>query len=262
MKRLFNSFIPVFLLAGIFLSGCEEQLTIFEGPYHVRFSGTSASVSEDATTVTTVQVHFAGPSPAEDIQVEFSVTGGVAGTDFEFVGSSGTTVTIPAGEFFATFSVRPVDNLVADGNKTIVFEITSVSGGLSAGLGLVGKKFTYTIVDNDCPFEVANFTGTYDCDEPGYGVYEVTLEAGAEPNTVLINNFWDAGATIYVVFDPDSNTLEVPDQPTGLDFGGPLHVMGSGTYAACDGNFSYNYVVYRPSDGTVFDDNTHTYTKR
>ncbi len=260
MKSIFRKF-SLLLLTVMFTTACEEQFTLFEGPYHVRFSGSSASVSENSTTPTNIQVHFAGPVTSEDIQVELTISGGVQDEDFELsVGSN--TITIPAGEFFASFTVLPIDNVVADGNKTIIFEITSVSGGYQPGLGLVGKKFTYTIVDNDCPFEVSNFTGTYNCDEPDYGVYEVTLSPGSLPNSVKINNFWDYGLTIYVVFDPGSNVVEVPDQPTGISSSGsPLHVVGTGTYAACEGTFSYNYRIYRLSDGYVFDENTHTYTK-
>lgn len=263
MKRIFKQLsLTLVLSAATFMMACEEELVTFEGPYHARFTGTSATVTEGSGTESAISVHYAGPEPSEAINIEFSISGGTVGEDFELAGGS-TTVTIPAGEFFGSFTVSPIDNFETDGNKSIVFEITSVSGGIDAGLGLVGKKFTYNITDDDCDFEVSNFTGTYDCDEPGYAVYEVALAAGEDPNTVVVSNFWDyAVASIYIVFDPNSNELEVPDQPIGLTSGGsPLHAVGSGTYTACDGNFKYDYTVYRLSDGAVFDENTHTYTK-
>lgn len=263
MKQYFKSILKsVILLAAVLFTSCEEELTIFKGPYHVRFSSTGSSVNENATAATTVKLHFAGPVPKEAINIEYSVSGGTAGTDFTLTG--GSTLTIPAGEFFTSFTVTPINNLTATGNKVVTFEITSVSGGNTAGLGLVGKKFTYTIVDDDCPFETENFTGAYSCDEPGYAVYDVVLEAGDEPNTIVVTNFWDySNASIVVEFDPNSNVITVPDQPIGLtSSGSPLHAVGSGTYTACNGNFKYDYTVYRKSDGAVFDENTHTYTRK
>ncbi len=263
MKKIFYKLASIALFSSaLFMVSCEEELTVFEGPFHARFSGSATSVNENATTETTIQVHYAGPKPTEAITVDFSVSGGTAGTDFNLIGSQ--SLTIPAGDFFASFKVSPINNVVASGNKVITFEITSVSGGVTAGLGLVGKKYTYTIVDDDCPFEVENFVGVYDCDEPGYAVYDVELAAGTEPNTIVVSNFWDYSvASIYIVFDPNSNTITVPDQPIGLtSSGSPLHAVGSGTYTACDGNFTYDYVIYRLSDDTVFDDNTHTYTRQ
>lgn len=253
--------IAILVLATIVV-GCDEELTIFEGPYHARFSGTSVSVNESASTENTIRIHFAGPKPTEPITVEFSVTGGVAGTDFNLIGSN--SLTIPAGDFFASFKVSPINNNVASGNRVITFEITSVSNGISAGLGLVGKKYTYTIVDDDCPFVVSNFTGTLSAIEPGYGTYDVaSAEDPSNPNAIIIDNFWDFGGVVKYVFDPASNKVDLPTQDVVM--GGTTYVVssgGQGTYEACNSKFVVPYKVNRKSDNALFDDNTHTFTKK
>jgi hypothetical protein len=257
------SSIAILVLATIVV-GCDEELTVFEGPYHARFSGTSASVNESATTETTIQVHFAGPKPTEAITIEFSVTGGAAGTDFNLIGSN--SLTIPAGEYFASFKVSPINDDVASGNKVITFEITSVSNGISAGLGLVGKKYNYTIVDDDCPFKVSNFTGTLVAVEPGYSgsPYDVSsAEDPTNPNAIIIDNFWDYGGEVKYIFDPASNKVDLPTQDVVM--GGDTYVVssgGQGLYEACNNKFVVPYKVTLKANGSVQDENTHTFTKK
>jgi len=250
------------LFMAIFIVGCEEQLTVFEGPYHVRFTGTSSSQKESSISETVIKIHYAGSQPAESIQVDFSFTGGTEGVDFTLIG--GTSLTIPAGEWFTSFSVKPIDNQVADGDKVITFEITSVSGDISAGLGLVGKKFTYTITDDDCPFKVDYFIGTLVCQEPGYAgsPYDVgsTVDPG-NPNAIIIDNFWDYGGEVKYIFDPATNKVDLPTQ--NVVMGGDTYVVssnGQGTYEACSKKFIVPYKVSFAGD--VYDENTHTFTKK
>lgn len=263
MKQYFKSILKsVILSAAVLFTSCEEELTIFKGPYHVRFSSASSSVNENATTATTVKLHFAGPAPKEAISIEYSVSGGTAGTDFTLTG--GSALTIPAGEFFTSFTVAPINNLIASGNKVITFEITSVSGGNTAGLGLVGKKFAYTIVDDDCAFDRSEFVGTYDVLEPGYGTYEVSsAEDPDDANAIIIDNFWDFGGVVRYVFDPNTNQVTLPTQDVTM--GETVYVVegsAAGTYEACTGKFVVPYFVKAKATGSILDDNIHTFTKQ
>lgn len=261
MKTIISKIIAILFLATSMV-GCEEQLTVFEGPYHARFTGTSASIKESSTVPATIKIHYAGPKPKESIKVDFSVSGGAAGVDFNLVG--GTSATIPSGDFFTSFQVTPIDNLVAGGDKVITFEITTVSGGISAGLGLIGKKFALTISDDDCPFKREYFTGTLTCVEPGYSgsPYEVTSTADpSNANAIIIDNFWDYGGVVKYVFDPATNKVTLPTQ--NVVMGGDTYVVssaGQATYEACSKKF---VVPYRVSfNGDIYDENTHTFTKK
>ncbi len=259
MKTIISKIIAILFLATSMM-GCEEQLTVFEGPYHARFTGTAASIKESSTTPATIKIHYAGPKPTESIKVDFSVSGGTAGVDFNLVG--GTSVTIPSGNFFTSFQVTPIDNLVAGGDKVLTFEITNVSGGISAGLGLVGRKFDLTITDDDCPFKREYFTGILSCVEPGYGTYDVgsTIDP-SNANAIIIDNFWNSGGVVKYIFDPATNKVDLPTQ--NVVMGGDTYVVssnGQATYEACSKKF---VVPYRVSlDGDIQDENTHTFSKK
>lgn len=146
---LIAKILTAFVLVVVVAVACEEKQTIFDGPYYVRFTNTSASIAENATSNSTIRLHAASPKRGSEIEVKLSVQGGTEGVDFDFV-QGGTTLTIPAGEYFTQFVIAPIDNDINDGAKTIRFTIESVSGGLDAGFGLVGKTFTYSITDDDC----------------------------------------------------------------------------------------------------------------
>jgi len=149
MKKMIYKITSIAMLMLVTLVACEEKLTIFEGPYHVRFTNTSATIDENKPAGTSIQLHFAGPKTEEAINVTLKVEGGQEGVDFKFL-EGGTSISIPSGNFFTSIKVAAIDNDENDGNKTVVFTIESVSGGFSAGLGLVGKTFTLTIKDDDC----------------------------------------------------------------------------------------------------------------
>lgn len=151
MKKTISRIASIAILFfATFMVACEEELTVFEGPYHVRFTTTSSTLDENKAAGGIIKLHFAGTKPSSSIEVKLSVSGGQEGVDFVFL-EGGTTLTIPSGDFFTSFKVAAVDNDENDGNKTITFTIESVSGGFDAGLGLVGKTYVLTIKDDDCP---------------------------------------------------------------------------------------------------------------
>lgn len=159
MKNLISKIAPIAILFfATFMIACEEELTVFNGPYHVRFTTTSSTIDENKVAGGIINLHFAGTKQSSAIEVKLTVEGGKEGVDFVFL-EGGTTLTIPANDFFTNFKIAAVDNNVNDGNKKIIFTIASVSGGFGAGLGLVGKKYTLTIKDDDCP--IPSLAGKY-----------------------------------------------------------------------------------------------------
>jgi len=153
--------IKTLLILGLVfvMTGCFDEFgTTFEGPFHARFTNTSGNGAENDPNPVSVSVHFAGPQQSGAITVQYSMEGtAVEGVDFTVNGTIGT-LDIPAGESFGEVNLSMINNDVEDGDKTVTFTITSVSGGFEAGHGLVGKTFDFTIADDDCS---PNIAGTW-----------------------------------------------------------------------------------------------------
>ncbi len=164
MKNI-NKIFGVLLIAVVTMVGCsEEELTTV--PKHVRFTDASGAIGEADAEPFKVSVHLAAPIQSEEVTIGYEITGGTAvdGTDYTIDG--GNSITIPGGELFASFNVITIDNFESDGNKTVEFTITSVSGDATIGLGLLGKTFTLSINDDDCS---PNLAGTYSVSTVGCG---------------------------------------------------------------------------------------------
>jgi hypothetical protein len=111
-------------------------------------------------------------------------------------------------------------------------------------------------------FNLAAFTGAYNCDEPGYKVYPVNFTI-ADCETITNDNFWDAGFSVDYVFDADAGTVTIPTQeidatPFGL---GKLNVEGTGTFNTEDMSFFVDYVITSQADGSEIEAKRHTFTK-
>jgi hypothetical protein len=246
------------LFMAIFIVGCEEQLTVFEGPYHVRFTTTASTIDENKPDGGTINLHFAGTKPSSPIDVTLSVEGGQEGVDFIFL-EGGTSLTIPAGDFFTSFKVAAVNNDVNDGNKVITFTIESVSGGFDAGFGLVGKTYTLTIKDDDCA--TPNLEGTYlvynrnaspaACGNPANDAdltYESTITFISEVGDVRTYEISDVTGGLYALCYGDGEnpgqittnrfTITLTSQPDVV-YGGD-EFNGSGLIE-CNGNFTLTW---------------------
>lgn len=185
MNKL-NIFISLFVLA--FLFACEE--TEFEktednlGRY-VAFSSSTISFAENSSSTTADGESIKG-SNAQTVEVfrstsdlSNSVTVSVSSsviytstTDFAQEGedASGTvtfstdlnSVVIPAGKASTSFVVTAFDDDFSSGNKQITLTITNVSdGSMKIGAQGIGGTAIITVIDDDCPIDIASFEGTY-----------------------------------------------------------------------------------------------------
>lgn len=259
MKKLVYR-LSAILMVGLvaFMVSCKEELVVFEGPYHVRFTTESSTVNENEAEGREIKLHLAGTEPDEAVNITLSVTGGVEGVDYVFV-SGGTSLSIPAGDFFTSLKVAAVDNDVKDGDKVLTFTIESVSGGYEAGLGLVGKKFTLTIVDNDC--DVPNLEGKYlvvnrdaapaACGNPandGVLTYEATITLISEVGDVRTYAVTDVTGGLYALcygdgenpgqFTADRFNITMVSQPDVVY--GDDEFNGTGVIS-CSGNFTLTW---------------------
>ena len=137
-----------------------------------KFSATSYSVVENASTFNVTVVRSGNTSAAASVQYSDTGTGTATGggMDYSFTGG---TLNFAPGETRKTFSVTIVDNLTANApNKTVVFRLANAT---PAGSQIKTTTAVLTIIDDEGP-------GTLDFSSSAYTVVE-----GADLATVTVN---------------------------------------------------------------------------
>ena len=160
------------LISGVVMSNLAVGQT-----YYFRFYGTNTTsggtgwstpvtfnTGQITVTATVASVSEAGPGSGQftlyrpanltnaALTVNFTISGtAVAGTDYQTLASS-TSVTIPAGSNSATIAVTPIDNTLADGNRTVT--LTLQPGGYLMG---VSSNATVTILDDELPLNAFSY---------------------------------------------------------------------------------------------------------
>lgn len=131
------------------------------------FASAAQLVDESAGTVS-FDVGIANPDPNNATSVQVFVTGGTATSGQDYVFSSPTTVTFPAGSSaLQPVSITIVDDNIAEGNELISFGLSNATNGGT----IIGPTFFISILDNDVPI-------------PMYSVADVTTNnAAVEPDS-------------------------------------------------------------------------------
>ena len=116
----------------------------------VGFENNALQIQENDSNSTLINIPFSQASTNGGTISVVSSGNAIYGTDFTVTGQTAGNfdVTVPAGATSASFSIQPIDNTVFQANKTVVFTIDEVSGGLSTG---VVTQTTVTIVNDDVP---------------------------------------------------------------------------------------------------------------
>jgi hypothetical protein len=290
MKKIYKFLVLAISLGFIF--GCEEDLLVYDTPEgFVQFTTSSSNTTEDGSPIVATILLGSGSNPS-GVSIPFSITTSDA-SRYTISPASGT-IEIPAGQFSADITITPIDNLDADGNVNI--ELALGSGSIPVGIGGEGNFLTtssLTIIDNDCPFDVNEFAGSYDLTMTlanGFiyaaGTYEeltTTLQVGTEPNTLVDIDFGYLGASgrtparVPLLFDESTATVRVQgsaftfaDGSTVTDatyaYGASpnqryLTGDGEGQLLTCSKSFTVNALIRR-QDGSVGQILTLTYTKK
>jgi len=209
-----------------------------------------------------IQVNLIGRAKNTPITINFTVEGvppTAAQPGFHFAMITQGTVTIPANSNIGFIYHDVIDDNINPG-ELWRFRITLTSSDQGTQLDPNRSVFTRGLRVL-CPFARANFTGPFLADEPGYGTYNVSFAADpADPNAIIITNFWDFGGTVRYVFNTAATAISIPSQSVVM--GGVTYTVDSptaGTYDAC----TFRMVVpYRVRQGTTtVDTNVHTFTK-
>jgi hypothetical protein len=232
------------------LTSCEEDLVIFdEGDGFISNEVASASTPEDGDPISTTITLGTG-SNESGVSVNFDVVieSGDA-SRFNITPSNGV-LEIPAGEFAGEIVVEPIDNIDADGNVVIRVEL-SESNALpvgTAGLGLERTTTVFTITDNDCPTEISDSYGVevfaFDDEAPGHSVDLVPVPG--TDNQWTVTSSWGPEFVAWATGDPGfsgsfpySGTIVLNEDFTVEFIGDDAWATGgSGTYSACDDQFT------------------------
>lgn len=214
------------LLVIIFITGCETERIIFEGPYHVRFTESTASSRESFSKPIKIAVHIAAPAPDKDVTVRYTIAGDAReGVDYEIL-SDREIVVIKKGEYFGYIEVQLINNannIIR--SQSIVFNIVSADDNLQIGDGKagIGKAFTFTIFD-DCILggNYKGFQSAFDIPIEGIKITSEDCETYTLSNWNI--NFLNTSFDIPLTFiDNNDNTLTIPTQKQdsyGFDFSG------------------------------------------
>jgi hypothetical protein len=240
------------------LTSCEEDLVIFdEGDGFISNEVASASTAEDGGPMSTT-ISLGTGSNESGVSVNFDVVieSGDA-SRFNITPSNGV-LEIPAGEFSGEIVVEPIDNIDADGNVVIRVEL-SESNALpvgTAGLGLERTTTVFTITDNDCPTEISDSYSVevfaLDDEAPSHTVDFVPVPGTDNQWTIASSwgpEFVDwtqgggggfSGLYLYpgtIILNEDF-TVDFVGDPTQEGYPAEFYPGGSGTYSACDNQFT------------------------
>lgn len=154
MKNNFK-YLATVLLSVLFLTSCEEDLTVYtpESSYAQLATSTAATMSENSADGTTINVILGG-SNASGATFDFSVTGD--SSRFSVTPADGKIV-FSAGSYETTITVTPLDNNVSDGNADLTISLTGENIGVG-GDGVDLTSIAVTIIDDDCPILIDETT--------------------------------------------------------------------------------------------------------
>lgn len=208
--------------------------------------------------LTSVCVVFSSCHDKEIIPVPFTVTGPLevhqtVTADYEIVPEFDQAGTIWQWEVVGAV----IQSISADRKKaTLHFTELPASGKVKITIyetSADGTEAEPTVLEvtvlKFCALNIKEFTGIFDCDEAGYGVYPVNFTKHPTiANTIVNDNFWDwpgAGATVYYTLSGDfDQKISVPKQNFEFGDGYVGWIEGSGTYDGCTHEMTIDYTVF------------------
>ena len=203
-------------LLVIIATRCDTEKIIFRGPYHIRFTKSSAFEKESFSQPIEIELHLVGPALDQDATVTYSVGGNAReGVDYTIL-EERTKVTIPAGEYFGNIKIQLINNAnnILRSQDIVFTLLTTDVNDLAVGQGesAIGKTFTFTIFD-DCILG-----GTYSGKRTGGSTTYDDLSVTSQDceNYVLSNwnlgVFTDGSEMNLKFIDNGDNTLTIPEQ--------------------------------------------------
>jgi hypothetical protein len=190
---------------------------------------------------------------AESLTVSYSISGtAVNGTDYSTLPG---TVTIPVGETSARVAVSAIDNLLAQGNKTVTL---TVLADAAYQIG-IGTSATATIVENDPASVFITATGNLPLEGSGNsGTFTVTRVGNLAAN-LQVNYSLGGTATNGVDYNTLSGTVLIPagNATSTITVTPKQDALANGSrtvVATLSSNLGYNIVTPTAATITINDD--------
>jgi hypothetical protein len=246
MNRI-KKYIKMFVICGTMVACENAGETVFEGPYHARFTEAESEILENYkdpfngnfNEPISIQLHLAAPTQSNTNIIEYEVSGSAEeNVDYVLENGENKRVLIPVGEHIGEILYFPINNSDETGDKTIKFTITSVSNNLEAGFGVTGingRFHTVTIKDDDCLVDLRKFEGIWEFDQnDGEFVYdvEVIVDWGAN-NRIFMLGYTGLDTTLFAFANLDlcRGEFEIPEQLlAGSDQLGYTRTEGKGSF--------------------------------
>ena len=227
MKRPFYKLFALILFA-LALSCDKAEETIFEGPYHARFTETESEVLENYSDPLnlnqnepiSIPVHIAAPSLSSTTSIEYEVSGtAVENVDYILEDGDKKRILIQVGKHKGEIKFFPLNNREQTGDKTIKFTFTSVNNGLAAGFGetgINGRFHTVTIKDDDCLVDLRKFEGKWEFNQNnGQFIYDVNILVDWNANNrIYMFGYTGLDTTLFAFANLDlcRGEFEIPEQ--------------------------------------------------
>ena len=167
--------ILLLITISVFAISCDDDPVLYESGDYVVFESASSGVSEN-NTAAAVRVYRSSVDLSQALTINFTFSAVYASTtDFFDEGADASdtfstfgdvaSLTIPAGEAYGSITFYGVDDVLSSGDKTVTITIASVSLS-SYNIGFPGPDsnqavHSLTIIDDDCPIDLASFEGGY-----------------------------------------------------------------------------------------------------
>jgi hypothetical protein len=251
----------------------------------VGFENDTEQIDENQATSESIQLLF-NQVTTDGGTISVSSSGdAIYGVDYTVDGqtSGDFLINVPSGSTSTSFAVQPIDNTNFEANKTIIFTLDEVSGGLSLG---AETETTITVVNDDASpnpiidfsasntlnYNEASGTITLNFDISETTTADATIElttsgsadtsdfnfsgSNANPYTFVIPSGSNAGSVaITLVDDTDTEsdetlTLDITSVTGGLDAGANLQSQTI-TITDNDGAAPFSYIeTFESNDGT------------
>lgn len=154
IKNKFSFLLLLALVLGF--AACEEtkyDIESYTGESFIRFNGTSFNGFETDASAIEIPVVFSDPDGGSG-SVDFQITGGTPGVDYEVL-NSGTTLTFDAGNSFTDYiRIQPINNNPNNPNDVVLDVV--LSNAQSGVIGFPGPDNTNTAQVN---VTIINFCG-------------------------------------------------------------------------------------------------------
>ena len=275
----------VFML--VFITSCSEKdmeynKIDFDKTSFVVFSDAELSVNELVFDPIEVVALYATSSEIGTVSVPFSiVSDAVEGVDYTIVDNK-TSFDFSDGNLSDSVFIMPIDNLEAAGDKTLTFSFSSNAMDFGyPGPDSLNATTVLTIVDNDCPYTLAElgaatWSGTDNSGQPENNVSQIVSSydgtdlylEGIAYGWLTNPGYWDEvivdSYPVKLDWDLLTSTFTIEEQPlcTTTWVGSPqpaYSLSATGNYDSCSETMVINFDLIQ--GGGVLRSYTETITK-